>query len=60
HPYPETLALLRKELPRLERQGVELVPVSQLVYSGRPLWHAYSSPSPKDAKSSKQSPSRIY
>ncbi|MET0069397.1 MAG: divergent polysaccharide deacetylase family protein [Candidatus Thiodiazotropha sp.] len=60
HPYPQTLALLRRELPKLERQGVELVPVSQLVYSGRPLWHAYSSPSPKDAKSLKPSPSRIY
>ncbi len=60
HPYPQTLAVLQEELPRLEQQGIELVPVSELVNTGRPLWHAYSSPSPKDAKSSKPSPSPIY
>ncbi|MES9992527.1 MAG: divergent polysaccharide deacetylase family protein [Candidatus Thiodiazotropha sp.] len=60
HPYPQTLALLHQELPRLRQQGVELVTVSELVNSGRPQWHAYSSPLPKDAKSSKQSPSPIY
>lgn len=31
HPYPETLALLRSELPRLEREGIVLLPVSQLL-----------------------------
>ncbi|PVV14975.1 MAG: hypothetical protein B6D77_02590 [gamma proteobacterium symbiont of Ctena orbiculata] len=60
HPYPQTLAVLHQELPKLNQQGIELVPVSELIQSGRPLWHAYSSPSPKDAKSSKQSPSLIY
>ncbi|MBT3053446.1 MAG: divergent polysaccharide deacetylase family protein [Candidatus Thiodiazotropha sp. (ex Codakia orbicularis)] len=60
HPYPQTLSVLQEELPKLKRQGVELVPVSELINSGRPLWHAYSSPLPKDAKSSKQSPSQIY
>ncbi|MEW8506752.1 MAG: divergent polysaccharide deacetylase family protein [Candidatus Thiodiazotropha sp.] len=60
HPYPQTLALLQQELPRLQKQGVELVPVSELVNSGRPLWHVYSYPSPKAVKSSKQSPLRIY
>jgi hypothetical protein len=60
HPYPQTLAVLREELPKLEAQGIDLVPVSELVNTGRPLWHAYSSPSPKDAKSSKPSPSPIY
>ncbi|WP_252371766.1 divergent polysaccharide deacetylase family protein [Pseudoalteromonas sp. S558] len=31
HPYPETIAFLRKVLPQLSEQGFELVPVSQLV-----------------------------
>ncbi|MBQ4834256.1 divergent polysaccharide deacetylase family protein [Pseudoalteromonas sp. MMG010] len=31
HPYPETIAFLRKALPDLIREGYELVPVSQLV-----------------------------
>ena len=31
HPYPETLAFLEAELPRLAEQGFELVPVSELV-----------------------------
>jgi polysaccharide deacetylase 2 family uncharacterized protein YibQ len=60
HPYPETLAVLREELPKLKQQGIELVSVSELINARRSLWHAYSSPSPKDAKSSKQSPSQIY
>jgi uncharacterized protein len=31
HPYPATLAVLRKELPRLAEYGVRLVPVSALI-----------------------------
>jgi uncharacterized protein len=31
HPYPETFAVLQQELPRLMRQGIELVPPSALV-----------------------------
>lgn len=31
HPYPETLALLRQELPRLAAQGFDLVPPSALI-----------------------------
>jgi polysaccharide deacetylase 2 family uncharacterized protein YibQ len=31
HPIPETLRALKRELPRLESQGVELVFVSELV-----------------------------
>jgi polysaccharide deacetylase 2 family uncharacterized protein YibQ len=60
HPYPETLAVLREELPKLKQLGIELVPVSELIDTRRSLWHAYSSPSPKDVKSLKQSPSLIY
>ncbi|MES9969168.1 MAG: divergent polysaccharide deacetylase family protein [Candidatus Thiodiazotropha sp.] len=60
HPYPQTLAVLHQELPKLKQLGIDLVPVSELIHSGRSQWHAYSSPSPKDAKSSKQSPSQIY
>ena len=56
HPYPATLAVLAEELPRLAAQGVELVPVSQLVEIERnpKLWHASSSPLQTVAKNSKQ------
>ena len=54
HPYPETLALLEAELPRLERMGIRLVPVSQLIHQlkqqGPVLWQASLSPSPQDSK----------
>ncbi|MCU7928377.1 MAG: divergent polysaccharide deacetylase family protein [Candidatus Thiodiazotropha sp. (ex Dulcina madagascariensis)] len=60
HPYPQTLAVLQEELPKLKEQGIELVPVSALVNSRRPLWHASSSPLLKDVKNSKLSPSPIY
>ncbi|MCU7891930.1 MAG: divergent polysaccharide deacetylase family protein [Candidatus Thiodiazotropha sp. (ex Ustalcina ferruginea)] len=60
HPYPQTLAVLHEELPKLREQGIELVPVSQLINSRRPLWHASSSPLHKGVKNSKLSPSPIY
>jgi polysaccharide deacetylase 2 family uncharacterized protein YibQ len=60
HPYPETLAVLAQELPKLEAEGIELVPASALTTAGRALWHASSSPLPKAVKSSKPSPSPIY
>jgi polysaccharide deacetylase 2 family uncharacterized protein YibQ len=60
HPYPETVAVLAEEIPNLTAQGVELVPASQLTNEGSILWHAYSSPLLRDAKSSKLSPSPIY
>ncbi|RZF92569.1 divergent polysaccharide deacetylase family protein [Pseudoalteromonas sp. CO302Y] len=31
HPYPETVAFLQEALPELEKQGYQLVPLSQLV-----------------------------
>ena len=31
HPYPETIAALRQELPVLARQGVKFVPVSAVL-----------------------------
>src|SRR5262249_10352919 len=31
HPYPATLSVLERELPRLEQQGVRIVPVGELV-----------------------------
>jgi polysaccharide deacetylase 2 family uncharacterized protein YibQ len=31
HPYPETLDMLERELDKLEREGIELVPISQLI-----------------------------
>jgi polysaccharide deacetylase 2 family uncharacterized protein YibQ len=54
HPYPQTLAVLREEIPKLKQQGIELVSVSNLINARRPQWHAYSFPSQKDAKSLKQ------
>jgi polysaccharide deacetylase 2 family uncharacterized protein YibQ len=55
HPYPQTLAVLAEELPRLAEQGIDLVAVSQLVEERRntPIWHACSSPLPTVAKNSK-------
>ncbi|MET0067192.1 MAG: divergent polysaccharide deacetylase family protein [Candidatus Thiodiazotropha sp.] len=60
HPYTATIKVLREELPALQRQGIELVPVSEIVFSGRTTWQASSSPSPKAAKSLKLSPSQIF
>ncbi|MEJ2591174.1 MAG: divergent polysaccharide deacetylase family protein, partial [Candidatus Thiodiazotropha sp.] len=57
HPHPETLAVLAEELPKLKQAGIELVPASELTHPGSELWHASSSPLPKDVKSSKPSPS---
>ncbi|RMG55803.1 MAG: divergent polysaccharide deacetylase family protein [Gammaproteobacteria bacterium] len=60
HPYAETLAALRSELPALQARGIRLVRVSQLLSSsnGRyPQWQASSSPSPRVVKNSKPSPS---
>ena len=56
HPYPATLAVLAEELPRLADQGIQLVPVSQLVEKRRNpnLWHASSSPLQTVAKNTKR------
>ncbi len=55
HPYPETIAVLAAELPRLRAQGVSLEPVSKVIDFQRRsrTWHASSSPLPRVAKSSK-------
>jgi polysaccharide deacetylase 2 family uncharacterized protein YibQ len=54
HPYPETLAMLEAELPKLENSGIKLVPVSRLIHQlkqqGPVLWQASLSPSPQDSK----------
>jgi polysaccharide deacetylase 2 family uncharacterized protein YibQ len=34
HPYPETIAVLRRELPRLRDEGLLIVPVSRLLTAG--------------------------
>ena len=31
HPYPETLAVLEEELPKLNKMGIQLIPVSRLL-----------------------------
>lgn len=55
HPYPETLQVLRRALPRLQEQGISLRPVSHVIaYQRSPeTWHASSYPLPQVAKSSK-------
>lgn len=58
HPYPQTLAVLEKQLPQLARQGVQLVPVHELIerqQEGVKTWQAYWFPSHRDAKNSKPS-----
>jgi polysaccharide deacetylase 2 family uncharacterized protein YibQ len=60
HPHPETLAALAQLLPLLADQGVEVVPVSQLVERRNPpKWHACSSPLQTAAKRSRPLPSSI-
>ncbi len=59
HPYPETLAVLKRELPRLADYNVQLVPVRRLIEiddGGNELWQASWSRSHKVAKNSKPSP----
>ncbi|MCW8908759.1 MAG: divergent polysaccharide deacetylase family protein [Sedimenticola sp.] len=58
HPYPETSQVLTEQLSRLEALGVRLIPASEMIRHQRSVrtWHASSSPSPKVAKNSKQSP----
>ncbi|HEC19377.1 MAG TPA: divergent polysaccharide deacetylase family protein [Gammaproteobacteria bacterium] len=46
HPFPETMAVLEQELPKLQAQGVTLLPVSQLVnraMEDSQSWQAYLS-----------------
>jgi len=31
HPYPQTLEVLQRELPRLKSQGIELIPLKQMI-----------------------------
>lgn len=53
HPFPETMAVLEAELPKLRQQGITLLPVSQLVHrtlERSKSWQAYLSPSHKVAK----------
>ncbi len=54
HPYPETLTVLEEALPRMERFGIRLVNVSQLLEAKQqrrePPWHVSLFPSPTAAK----------
>lgn len=46
HPFPETMAVLEQELPKLQAQGIRLLPVSQLVKQAleeSKSWQAYLS-----------------
>jgi len=58
HPYPETVAVLARELSRLEQAGVVLRPVSAVIEQQRrqSTWQASSSPSQTVAKNSKSLP----
>lgn len=59
HPYPETIQFLQQALPSLAKQGIDLIPVSELIQwrqTRRSLaWQTQpsSSPSPKAVKNSK-------
>jgi len=47
HPYPETLEVLEQELPRLAAEGVDILPVSQLLNQHMQrfrTWRAFLSP----------------
>jgi len=59
HPFPETIAILAEELEKLEENGIKLVFTSEIIATDRRNipWQASLSPSPKEVKSSKQSPS---
>jgi polysaccharide deacetylase 2 family uncharacterized protein YibQ len=58
HPYPETLLVLEELLPTLNEQGIDLVPISELIRQRNErreqLWQASLSPSQTGVKSSKQ------
>jgi polysaccharide deacetylase 2 family uncharacterized protein YibQ len=60
HPYPETIQFLQHALPGLSKQGVVLVPVSELIQwqqtRSRLAWQTQtsSSPSPRVVKNSKR------
>ncbi len=58
HPYPETVAVLARELPRLAERGVVLRSVSAVIAQQRRqgTWQASSSPSQTVAKNSKRLP----
>lgn len=46
HPFPETMAVLEEELPKLKQQGIKLLPVSELVHrtlARSKTWQAYLS-----------------
>jgi polysaccharide deacetylase 2 family uncharacterized protein YibQ len=46
HPFPETMAVLEEELPKLKQQGITLLPVSKLVHrtlERSKSWQAYLS-----------------
>lgn len=50
HPYPETYQYLRKNLQRLQREGVQLVPASQLLgLPGAPHLASNHKPAPANA-----------
>jgi len=59
HPFPETIATLAEELEKLGESGIKLVFTSEIIATERRNmpWQASLSPSPKEVKSLKQSPS---
>ncbi len=55
HPYPETLQVLEEELPKLSKQGIDLVLASELtkIEFNRHLWRVTSLPLPTVVKNTK-------
>lgn len=58
HPHQDTLDVLAEWLPGLQSEGVQLVPVSNIIERRKnrshKIWHAYWSPLQKAVKNSKQ------
>jgi len=53
HPYPETLEVLEKEIPKLDSLNIKLVPITSTIrhrVTRRQAWQTYSSPSRKVVK----------
>lgn len=56
HPYPETIAVLRKRLPELKQYGIRLISIRAMLalHRRKATWQASLSHSPRAVKSSKQ------
>lgn len=57
HPYPETIAVLERELPKLKHTDIRLIHITTMIQhraERRQTWQTYSSHSPTVVKNSRQ------